>query len=282
VHPTNQSAGPGADGGFEEPNVTVRGVTTQFFVVGAQRCGTTYLYRLLDDHPEIEMARPERPEPKYFLTHDPGPAGTGAYLAGHFSAAPVRARGEKGTTYLDVPASWPRMLRAFPDARFVVILRDPVARAVSHWRFSTDNGLEHLPAERALTDESLAARPFDGARVSTSPYAYLQRGRYATALARLFEVVGRRRTLVVFLEELVADPAVASGVYGFVGADPHHRPRMADGPVNTSAPRAVPDWVTAALARYYEGPNRALARLLGRPLPPSWRAPDATRGAGGR
>ena len=42
-------------------------MTRHFFIAGAQRSGTTYLYRLLDEHPEIEMAKPERPEPKFFL-----------------------------------------------------------------------------------------------------------------------------------------------------------------------------------------------------------------------
>ena len=45
-------------------------MTEHFFIIGAQRSGTTYLYHLLDEHPEICMARPLRPEPKFFLKNE--------------------------------------------------------------------------------------------------------------------------------------------------------------------------------------------------------------------
>lgn len=242
----------------------------QFFIVGVQRCGTTWLARCLDRLCGVEMARPLRPEPKHFLTNDPGPDGVGAYLAAHYSGRPAIARGEKGTSYLDHPRSWGAMLRAFPEARFVVVLRDPVRRAVSHWRFSSDCGTETLPAERALCDESLEARPWDPGRVSTSPYAYLSRGRYAEALARLFSAVGRERVIVCFLEELVSDPQAVSAVAAFVGAPDAHQTALSPEPVNASRRRRVPRQVQEFLADYYAGPNRALSDLLGRPLPDSW------------
>jgi hypothetical protein len=50
-------------------------VIAHFVIPGAQRSGTTLLWRLLDQHPEIQMARPLRPEPKYFL--DPAAVGRG-------------------------------------------------------------------------------------------------------------------------------------------------------------------------------------------------------------
>jgi hypothetical protein len=42
-------------------------VSDHFFIVGAQRSGTTYLYHLLSEHPSINMATPVWPEPKFFL-----------------------------------------------------------------------------------------------------------------------------------------------------------------------------------------------------------------------
>lgn len=247
--------------------------TVQFFLVGVQRCGTTWLARRLGRLPGVEMAAPERPEPKYFLRHDPGPGGVAHYLTAHFSGRPARARGEKGTSYLDHPHSWAAMLRAFPDARFVVVLRDPVERAVSHWRFSADCGWETLPAEQALCDEALERRPYDADRVSTSPYAYLSRGRYAEPLSRLFESVGRERVAVAFLEELRTDPQALGLLASFVGAEPGPLPTGWDRPVNKSDGRPVPEAVYGWLARYYAAPNAALAVLLGRPLPASWRLP---------
>lgn len=237
--------------------------------MGVQRCGTTWLRRVLDAHPDVEMAHPERPEPKYFIGRDPGPDGVAEYLATHFGPSPARVRGEKGTSYLDHPESWPAMLRAFPEARFVVILRDPVARAVSHWRFSTAHGLEHLPAEEALADPALEQRPFDRAVVSTSPFAYLSRGLYAASLARLFGVVGRERVAVVFLEEVCTRPRALDPLWAFLGVEPLGAVPAA--PVNCSGSLPVPEAVAAHLASYYAEPNRHLADLLGRPLPRAWR-----------
>lgn len=244
---------------------------SQFFVVGVQRCGTTWLARRLGQLPGVEMAEPERPEPKYFLANDPGPDGVADYVAAHYSGRPVRARGEKGTSYLDHPRSWFAMLRAFPDARFVVILRDPVARAVSHWRFSSDHGVEALPAELALRDERLERRPYDAGRISTSPYAYLSRGRYVEPLSRLFAAMGRERVAVVFLEELRSDPRGFEALASFLGTEPGPLPAGWDRPANESGTQPVPDAVYERLTRYYAVPNAELADLLGRPLPASWR-----------
>ena len=42
----------------------------QIFIIGCQRCGTSNLYGYLDQHPNIHLAKPIRPEPKYFLQKD--------------------------------------------------------------------------------------------------------------------------------------------------------------------------------------------------------------------
>lgn len=217
------------------------------------------------------MAKPERPEPKFFLANDPGPEGVSGYLAAHYGEHPVRARGEKSTSYLDHPHAWSSVLRAFPDARFVVVLRDPVKRAISHWCFSSESGLEELPAERALCDEDLEGRPYDRRRVSTSPYAYLSRGRYAASLHRLFAGVGRQRVMVAFLEELRADTHALRALVSFVGGGDGDVPVQPGPPVNASRRRRVPASVYDFLVGYYAGPNQELSKLLGRPLPASWR-----------
>ena len=64
----------------------------------------------------------------------------------------------------------------------LVLLRDPVQRALSNWRFSTDHGLETRPVEEALRADLDGEQPWDPAATSVSPFAYVRRGRYADHL----------------------------------------------------------------------------------------------------
>ena len=80
-----------------------------FCIIGAQRSGSTYLYQVLDEHPEITMARPLRPEPKFFLDVAAWKKGREHYLARHFSdASPSAILGEKSTSYYERPVVAPR------------------------------------------------------------------------------------------------------------------------------------------------------------------------------
>jgi Sulfotransferase family len=235
---------------------------TQAFIVGAQRCGTTSVAAALGRHPQVALAQPLRPEPKAFLQ-----PGAGASVAGYLErfygevSAEVRVRLEKSTSYLDSAVARDEVARAFPDARIVVVVRDPVARAASHYAFSVANGLEDLPPEEALRAEA-EIRPFTADEVSTSPFAYVSRGRYAEQLAPWDETFAVH---VVVLEELVAEPGRFAELEAFLGVDhrvcfdPHERRNQGD-------PPELPEAVRRRLAEGYAEPNAALARRLGRPL----------------
>jgi hypothetical protein len=168
-------------------------------IIGGQRCGSTLLARLLADHPSIELARPQRPEPKFFLRssdHD-------EYHRLHF---PEHAELllEKSTTYLERPDSERRM-REIPGGVWpIVILRDPVARAISNWRFSRESGLEDLPAVTAFS-ESSERRSFPET-MSTSPYHYLRRSKYSALLEPWIQSKGADGMSFVVFESLIAEP----------------------------------------------------------------------------
>src|SRR5680860_943931 len=147
-------------------------MTSHFLVVGAQRCGTTYLHDLLAAHPDIAMARPARPEPKVFLRGEPVDAD--AYRAEYFGHADdAHLLGEKSTSYLEVPGVPERVADALGAPRIVAQLRDPVARAVSNWRFSRDHGAEDRPLADALRADLAGPREWDRSVSSVSPYAYV-------------------------------------------------------------------------------------------------------------
>src|SRR5262245_17165069 len=119
---------------------------------GAPRSGTTFLCELLAKHPRVYVARPFIPEPKVCLRNHPaGDPGLICHYNEYFAAAPVgQVRVEKTSNYFENDLARERLARLLPQARFVFMLREPVARAYSNWLWSRKNGLETLPFDKAI------------------------------------------------------------------------------------------------------------------------------------
>lgn len=252
-------------------------MSRHFLVIGAQRCGTTWLAAQLDAQPSVSMARPVRPEPKVFLD-DLGPGQDLAWYDRTWfaHASPGQVLGEKSTSYLDRPDAIPRVRALLGDVPLVVQLRDPVDRAVSHWRFSTRSGLERRPLEEVLAANLEGPLPWDPALTSVSPYAYLERGRYAEAIRPWREAFGPL-VLVQYLEDLLDDPARLSETLAHVGAGSDLADVSRD-PVNQSdvpAPALDPA-LRAAVRRYFATSDRQLEILTGRRPPWADEGPPAT------
>jgi hypothetical protein len=241
-----------------------------FVIVGAQRSGTTYLYGLLDEHPEIEMAKPLRPEPKFFLDYDRYALGLDAYESQLFSDPGARVRGEKSTSYIESEVAARRISAMLPEAVVIVVIRDPVHRAMSNYRFTLQQGVEDLGPADALHRAASGVRAWDRERFSVSPFDYLARGRYVDYLERLAAHAARDRIQVLVFEELVSDPSVVATLFDRLGVDPTFRPAGVDMVVNASddTDRGVPDPALEAWMReYFREPNERLETFLGRPLP---------------
>jgi len=238
-------------------------------MVGAQRCGTTYLGAALDAHPQITLARPPRPEPKVWCDAGRAARGHASYDAHFFAhAGDERLLVDKSTSYLEDPEAPGRAAAALGDPLVVVVLRDPVQRAVSNWRFSSDHGLETRGLEEALRADLDGDQPWDPTTSSVSPFAYVRRGRYADHLAPWIATFPRS-THVVFLEELLADSGVLTDLVGELGADPALTPEPVARPVNqsTTASPVLSDTLQGTLQEHYEPADAALADLLGRKVP---------------
>ncbi|MET1059879.1 MAG: dTDP-4-amino-4,6-dideoxygalactose transaminase [Nocardioides sp.] len=244
-------------------------MTRHLLLIGGQRCGTTYLHGLLQEHPEIAMARPARPEPKVFLSDELSGRGAEWYRSTYFAhASGEKILGEKSTSYLEDPAAATRAAAVLGDPLVLVLLRDPVARAISNWRFSTDNGLEKRPLDVALRESLEQESEWDPSATSVSPFAYLARGRYAEHLVPWLTTFGDAMQ-VHFLAELLEDDATLMGLYAGLDVDPGFRPEGRDRIANGSSGPAphLPADLTAKLEGYFAASNQALAELLGRELP---------------
>jgi hypothetical protein len=239
-------------------------------VIGAQRCGTTYLGAALDAHPHITMARPARPEPKVFCDPELAARGADWYHRTWFShAVDEQVLGDKSTSYLEDPAAPARAADMLGgEVHVVVVLREPVQRAVSNWRFSSRNGLETRPVEDALRADLEGGQPWDEQATSVSPFAYLRRGRYADFLAPWWSTFAGT-THLLLMEEMLAGPEVLTGLVGALGVDPRLLPPPAPHPVNASeGDRPVlSNGLRGTLEEYFEESNDALRALTGRALP---------------
>jgi Sulfotransferase family len=244
-------------------------VIRHLLVIGAQRCGTTYLHTMLDAHQQITMARPANPEPKVFISDEATARGAEWYRETYFAhARDELLLGEKSTSYLEDPAAPERAAGMLGEIHVLAILRDPVKRAISNWRFSTENGLETRSLETALQENLAGSREWDPSRTSVSPFAYLERGRYVDYLVPWMSTFPET-SHVLFLEELLEVGRLSDGLWTALGVAPELAPRDHDDAVNQSPgePPGLTAELLGTLEAYFQKSNRALCAHLGRDLP---------------
>ncbi len=206
---------------------------------GSPRSGTTYLAELLSKHAGVYLAQPIIPEPKVCLTPDPdGDAGLLQRYAKLFAQAPPgRVRIEKTSNYFENEEARARLARLLPDVRYIFILREPVARAYSNWRWSKKNGLEKLPFAEAVALEGARPSPLPPERSYARPFDYMVRGRYGTMAQAWIEAVGRDRIKFYLFESALADPpAFVADLQRFLGVDPLPWSALMTGRINATEP----------------------------------------------
>ncbi|WP_259134291.1 sulfotransferase family protein [Salinibacter ruber] len=191
---------------YREPNL---------FICGAPRAGTTTLYRALRQHPDVCMS--QRKETGVFLeNYDKGLDWLADNYLSHYEGESVT--GEATTGHMQHPPSARRMAETVPEARLAFILRDPVERVHSHYRFHRQSG-QLGPEEDFSTlirDESSEWRQIQ-----------LDNGRYHKHLTRFESHFDRSQMKVLLLDDLKSDaPAVANELYEFAGVDPSFEPDL--------------------------------------------------------
>ncbi len=185
-----------------------------FYIAGAKKSGTTSLFWYLLEHPRV-MA-PFRKEIKYYTYQ--------AYLSllwyrANFPWQRDLHRNNALTMdatpdYLMHPSFPQRMMQVTPNAKVIILLRDPVRRVLSHYYGNRRRGIEPLPLRAALEREDerireVAARIAHDPCVDPSPYlwyGYLTESRYIEHLERLWAVVPKERILVLRSEDLFSHP----------------------------------------------------------------------------
>jgi hypothetical protein len=192
-------------------------------VVGGYRCGTTSMYTYLAGHPEINPSTIK--EPAFFFSmrwHETPPP----YPPGHEADAYLslfRGRGrvllEATSNYLNDPGSAAHIRAALPNARVVIMLREPVARLISWYRFLQMQALlgQDVPFADWVREQRDDPRPVDE---RPYPLRALGHGQYSRYLPDFLRVFGER-ALVVWFDDFKRDPAgVMRRVCALAGIDP--------------------------------------------------------------
>jgi len=238
-----------------------------FIIIGTQRGGTTSLYSWLTADPDVAPATHK--ELHYFdgRNYD---RGMRWYRSQFPILRPGQITGESTPHMLYNPVSPARAASDLPEqTRFVVLLRDPVERTLSHYWLSRRNGTEVEDLETALSLEGdrLAKEEgeFESGRYSYAhhKFSYTSRGDYATQLERWFKLVGRERLLIMESETLFADRDQLSKLTDWLKLKRRATPLPA---LNAADRSDVDPAIVSRLQEHFEPSNRRLFEMLGRPL----------------
>lgn len=186
-----------------------------FFVIGAAKAGTTSLHSYLDRHPEIQMSAVK--EPRFFagpadgIPYPPDRVWAREEYEALFDPA-FEVRGEASTDYAAYPrrrGAADRIRELVPEAKFVYLVRDPIARTVSHFQMGVALMGERRSLEQALGDLSDHRSP------------YIASSLYGSQLENYLRQFPQERILVLDHSALQCDRgATMKRVFDFLGVDP--------------------------------------------------------------
>jgi sulfotransferase family protein len=245
-----------------------------FLIIGAQKCGTTFLYQLLVQHPHVKPAFAK--EVHYFdLNFERGDN----WYRSHFPLQMRNSRtcitGEASPYYLFHPHAPRRASAVVPDAKLVVLLRNPVDRAYSHYQHQVKRVIkgqtpETLPFEEAIEVEERIL-PGEVSKMLQNEYyassthrarSYLSRGIYIDQLLAWSRFFQRKRMLILKSEDLFSDTTnVLERMLDFLEI-PHWAPETYSIP-NKREYTGVSPLIRQRLDEYYKPHNQRLYEYLG-------------------
>lgn len=251
-----------------------------YLIIGTKRGGTTSLHNYLLMHPHVLGLYPDVRGVKstnyFFEQQQRGDA----WYRSHFHTRRRRERiaartgrlpltGEASPYYVWDPRVAPRVRAVAPAVQAILLLRDPVERAWSHYQERVGNGVEPLDFAQAL-DAEQARTEGESERMEHDPYyfskahdhySYAARGVYLPQIQHWLGVFDRSQLLILRSEDMYTDvQGVFDQVTDFLGLDGYRLPRT--DPFNSSTADRMPDGCRRRLEEFYRPPNAALARFL--------------------
>ena len=240
-----------------------------FFILGAGRSGSTYLYYLLRQHPDIFLTKPK--EPAFFCKPFQRIKNPIDYFELYDSVSNEVIKGEASHAYLSNPATSKILKALFPESKFVVILRNPANRAYSLYHWMRRRGYEYINTfEAALEAEELrynSSRFMNNCPQYFYNSLYFRSGLYGEQLQRYFSIFSKQQFHIIKFEEFIADPGShLHEVFRFLGVDQDFCPQLEvgqnDGKITSRFP-GIQYYITTELKRFGRV-REPLVRLLRR------------------
>lgn len=195
------------------------------FILGAAKSGTTTLFHLLDQHPEIFMSFEK--EPMFFSRDDYYAKGLKWYINTYFSNSHnFSVRGEASPHYLYWAKKVSKRIRQisqYNTIKFLIILRNPVERAYSHYWNMVADGREDLPFYEALIlEEKRISESFDELEsYGSMQYGYFRGGCYEEQIQHYLEKFPAENFMFMLQDDIINNQrATMKDVFKFLNINP--------------------------------------------------------------
>lgn len=241
-----------------------------FIIAGTQKSGTSVLTYYLNQHPAIAMAHKEeahllvQPRRHFFDNEAMFVSGNINYGLLHRDVA-VTAQTLVTGTCTPVYTYWkPAMQRIHnynPSIKLIILLRNPIDRAFSHWNMQRDRKLDRLDFLDAVKEEENRAQ--EVYPLQLRKFSYVERGFYSEQMKRVFRFFPREQVLVIKFDDLRRDyRAVTDRVFDFLGIPPFPRLKNREENVINYTRRMTPS-ERKYLFSIFESDIARLEKLLG-------------------
>ena len=193
-------------------------------IVGAQKCGTSALAHFLSQHPDVDMASPKEAhlfDRSYYSTEWTPEQIDERYRRFFRHCTGASLRGVATPVYMFLPEIARELKRYNSELKLIVLLRDPVERAISHYYMEKGRCSERLPLWLALLCEPVRLRRCEDAYEPGSAWrvcSYRRRGLYSLQLRNLYRFFDKDRVLILRARDLrTRHHAVLRRVFEFLG-----------------------------------------------------------------
>jgi len=189
-----------------------------FFVLGAAKCGTNTLHQYFDRMPDVCVPWPK--ESSFFSHHfDKGMDYYRRTYFGHWKGR--QCIGDMSVFNLYCPDAPLRIHQLAPDARLIVMVRNPIERAHADWHFQSQRNRETRSFEQAIEQEMSQRDQVWDVSGEDKKRRYLDSGHYHEQVERYLQLFSRQQLKIILIDDLIARPGeVVSDVVSFLNLDP--------------------------------------------------------------
>lgn len=246
-----------------------------FFICGAARSGTTSMWEYLRQHPDIFMPTVFGWKEPSFYCDLYGVKDRAFYLSLFAQAGNKKMVGEASTPYLSSPESAGRIHAELPHARIIIVLRNPIERAYSLYKWMCENGYEQIPTFAAALEAEDKERHANESFMRNNGqyywnFLYFRSGLYHDQVKRYLDTFGAGQVKIFLFEDMTREPGrTVRETFEFLTVDPEFLPAIdIHNPTSHESPLA-PD-LRRVLSERYAPEIAAVGRLLGRDLASLW------------